>query len=215
MHIFLIAAAPLSYIYALVLRDEAGESSAFVGVSALRGALAYLIELAVLLLLARFAPRTYSGIGSYFYSVLYDFGIPVLGTFLFFLWFTPDVRGLAARERSLTLLSFLAGALSLAGIMDLFVRAEFSSVYEIFLLPALRVSAMLLVPFLYRLFVEETFWTRYLYIAALVALPFAFSTAFYLVVLNFHVAAILGTAAVFLGGWAVVILPRTTAAVRG
>jgi hypothetical protein len=216
MHIFLIAAAPVSYIYALILRDEAGESPALVGVSALRGLLAYLIELAILLLLGRFAPRTYSGIGAYFYSVLYDFGIPVLGSFLLFLWFTPDVRGLAARERQLSLLSFVAGVVSLSGIMDIFVRAEYFGVFELFLLPGLRVAAMLLIPVLYRLFVEETFWIRILYIAGIVAIPFAFASIFYLVTLNMFVGATLGTAGVFLGAWLVTILgSRSAVRARG
>ena len=216
MHIFLIAAAPISYIYALILRDEAGEPSSLVGVSALRGMLAYLIELAILLLLGRFSPRTYSGIGAYFSSVLHDFGIPVLGSFLLYLWFTPDVRGLAASERRLSLMSFVAGAVSLAGIMDIFVRAEYFGVYELFLLPALRVAAMLLIPVLYRMFVEETFWIRGFYIAGIVAIPFALACAFYLVALNMFVGAILATAGVFLGAWLVTILgSRTASAARG
>lgn len=214
MHLFLIAATPLSFIYALILRDEAGEPSSLVGVSALRGMLAYLFELAMLLLLGRFVPRTYSGGGAYFYSALYDFAIPVLGTFLFYLWFTPGVRGLSSRERRLGLLSFIAGSMTLAGIMDIFLRAEYFGVYELFLLPALRIVAMLLIPIFYRLFVEETFWTRGFYIALIVALPFALAGVFFLVVLNIFVGAILVTAAGFCGAWLVTILGSRTAAGR-
>ncbi len=206
MHLFLIAAAPLSFVYALILRDEAGEASSLVGASALRGMLAYLLELAILLFLGRFVSRGYSGWGAYFSSALYDFGIPVLGTFLLYLWFTPDVRGLSARERRLGLLSFLAGAITLAGFTDIFLRAEYFGVYELFLLPALRVAAMLLIPVFYRLFVEETYWTRSFYIAAIVALPFLFAGVFFLVVLNIFVAALLATAAGFCGAWLVTIL---------
>jgi len=206
MHLFLIAAAPLSFIYALILRDEAGEPSSLVGVSALRGMLAYLMELAILLLLGRFIPRIYSGWGAYFYSALYDFGIPLLGTFLLYLWFTPDVRGLSSRERRLGLLSFIAGAIILAGIMDIFLRAEYFGLYELFLLPALRVTAMLLIPILYRLFVDETFWIRGFYIAAIAALPFILAGVFLLVILNVFVGAILASAAGFCAAWLVTIL---------
>jgi len=214
MHLFLIAAAPLSFIYVLILRDEAGEPSSLVGVSALRGMLAYLFELAILLLLGRFAPRVYSGWSAYFYSALYDFGIPIIGTYLLYLWFTPDVRGLSSRERRLGLLSFMAGAFTLAGIMDIFMRAEYFGLYELFLLPALRVTAMLATPILYRLFVEETFWTRGLYIAAIVALPFALAGVFFLMVLNIHGGAILTSAVGFSGVWLATILGSRTAAGR-
>lgn len=216
MHIFLIAAAPIAYIYTLILRDDAGEPSSLVGVSVLRGMIAYLLELGILLLLQRFAPRTYSGTGALFYSALYDFGIPILGSFLLYLWFTPDVRGLAADERQLSLFSFMAGAAFLAGIMDLFVRAEYYGVYELFLLPGLRVVAMLIVPVLYRLFVEETFWVRFFYIAAIVALPFAFASVFFLVMLNHFAAGILAATGLFLGAWLVTILgSRSAGRARG
>ncbi|MEE8440227.1 MAG: hypothetical protein V3S41_00780 [Spirochaetia bacterium] len=214
MHLFLIAAAPLSYVYTLILRDEAGEPQSLVGVSALRGMPAYLIELAIILLLGRFAPRVYSGYRAYFSSVLYDFGIPILGTFLLYLWFTPNVRGLSSRERRLSLLSFIGGAFTLAGVMDIFLRAEYFGMYELFLLPALRVTAMLLVPIFYLLFVEETFWIRGLYIVTIVALPFVFAGVFFLVVLNVFVAAILAGAVGFSGAWLVTILGSRTGAGR-
>ena len=214
MHLFLIAAAPLSFIYVLILRDEAGEPSSLVGASALRGMLAYLIELAILLLLGRFVPRVYSGWSAYFYSARYDFGIPIIGTYLLYLWFTPDVRGLSSRERRLGLLSFMAGAFTLAGIMDIFLRAEYFGLYELFLLPALRVAAMLATPILYRLFVEETFWTRGFYIAAIAALPFALAGVFFLMVLNIRGGAILTSAVGFSGVWLVTILGSRTAAGR-
>jgi len=206
MHLFLFAATPLSFIYALILRDEAGEPSSLVGVSALRGMLAYLMELAILLLLGRFIPRVYSGWGAYFYSALYDFGIPLLGTFVLYLWFTPDVRGLSSRERRLGLLSFIAGAITLAGIMDIFLRAEYFGLYELFLLPALRVTAMLLIPILYRLFVDETFWIRGFYIVAITALPFILAGVFLLVILNVFVGALLASAVGFCAAWLVTIL---------
>lgn len=206
MHIFLIAAVPTSFVYALILRDEAGEPSSLVAVSALRGAFAYLVELAVLLLINRFLPRVHSGIASYFYSALYDFGIPIIGTFLLYLWFTPAQRGLAGRERRIALQSFLAGAFTLAGIMDLFLRAEYFGVFELFLLPGLRVAAMLVVPLLYRLFAEETFWTRVLYLVALAALPFAFAAIWFLLLLSYPLPAILAASAMFAGAWVVTIL---------
>ena len=214
MHLFLIAAAPLSYIYALMLRGETGEPSALVGVSALRGTIAYLLELALLLLVRRFVPHAWSGIGAYFYGAFCDFGIPLLGSFVLFLLFTPDVRSLSSRERRLALQSFCAGAFALAGIMDIFLRAEYFGVYELFLLPGLRIAGMLLIPVIYRLFVEQTFWTRSLYIVIIVLLPFVFATVSYLTVLNVHYAAILAAAAIFGGAWLVTILGSRSVAGR-
>ena len=85
--------------------------------------------------------------------------------------------------------------------MDIFVQTEYFGYYELFLLPALRVSAMLLVPILYGLFVQETFWIRGFYIVAIVALPFALASVYILVVLNIGLAAILVTSGVFCGIW--------------
>lgn len=206
MHIFLIAAVPLSYVYALVLRDEAGDDASLVGVSVLRGVVAYLVELVVLLVFRRFVRRAYSGLGAYFYAAAYDFAIPILGAFLLFLLFTPDVRGLSSRERRLGLLSFGAGVFILAGIMDLFLQSSYFGIYELFLLPALRVAAVLLVPVFYRLFVEETFWVRGFYLAAIVALPFAMAAVFLLVIMSMTAWAVVTTAAISSAVWLVTVI---------
>ena len=211
MHVFLISAVPLSYIYALILRDEAGDDPALVGASVLRGMLGYLVELIVLLIIRRYVPRPYSGIGTFFYAALHDFGVPILGTLLLFLLFTPDVRGLSGRERRLGLLSFGAGVFTLSGIMDLFVHGGYFGLYELFLLPALRVVAVLIVPVLYLLFAEETFWIRGFYMAAIVALPFAMAAVFFLVILSMPGWAIIATAAMFAAAWLVTVLGARSA----
>ena len=89
--------------------------------------------------------------------------------------------------------------------IDLLIRTEYMGTYELFLLPAIRVGAMLLIPGLYVLFCDETFWVRYLYLAAIFLVPALFGGVYILHVLNLHLASIAGATAVFLGGWAVAV----------
>ena len=65
---------------------------------------------------------------------------------------------------------------------------------------------MLMVPLFYRLFVEETFWVRGLYVLIIVLLPFLFGLVGLLVVLHIQYAAVLATTAFFLGAWLVTAL---------
>jgi hypothetical protein len=206
MHLFLLFAVPLSYAYALVLREDAGQPSSLTSISFLRGVGAYLLVLAVLLLMKRFIVRPYMGVGGYFFAVGFDFFVPVAGAFGLYHWFTPDVRGMSGDDRELALISFLAGAFSLSSLADLLIRSDYMGPYELFYLPALRVAAMLLVPSIYLLFCEETFWVRYFYLALVLLSPAAFGTVYLLHVTNIHMAAIATTIVLFAGGWLVTLV---------
>ena len=118
------------------------------------------------------------------------------------LLFTPDVRGMSTGDRELALVSFLAGAMSFAGLMDLVIRPGYAGVYELFLLPAVRVGAIMLIPALYVLFCDETFWIRYLYLALILIGPALFGAVYSLYVENILAASIALAVAFFAGGWA-------------
>ena len=205
MLVFLLFAVPLAYAYVLLLRDDAGEPSSLTSISFLRGVGGYLLILIVLLLMRRFVVQPYSGVGGYLYATIFDYFVPLIGAFGLYHWFTPDVRGTATPDRELSLVSFLAGALSLAGFIDLLIRSEYMGTYELFLLPATRIGAMLLLPALYVLFCDETFWIRYLYLAALLLSPALFGTVFILHVLNLNLASIGAALLLFAGGAAVAL----------
>lgn len=197
---------PVAYIYVLILRDEANQPAALTAVSALKGAIAYLVVLVPLLIIDRFVERPFTGPGLYFYGAVYDFAIPGYLGFLLYLWFTRDPGGLAPEERFVSLLSFLAGLFALAGIMDVFVRPVYLGAYELFHLPALRIALMLMLPVLSYHYAAETLWLRYLYLVLIVAAPFALATATLLVNMNYALAGVAVTVALFAGGWASALL---------
>lgn len=197
---------PLAYVYLLVLRDQANRPIALTAISALKGAIAYLIVLVPHLLMNRFTLRPYSGPGLYLYGTVYDFLVPGIVGFLLYLWWTRDPGGLAPEERCLSLQSFFAGLFTLAGLMDVFVPVGHAGTYTLFLLPALRIALMLLAPILYYHYSAETIWLRYLYLVLMAGLPFALGVVPMLSLMNLTVAASLATAGLFLGGWAAGLL---------
>ncbi|MFW5776688.1 MAG: hypothetical protein ACOCZB_05310 [Spirochaetota bacterium] len=202
MHIFLMLSVPLAYIYLLVLRDEAHQPAALTAVSALKGAIAYLVVLVSLLMVERFVQRPYTGPGLYFYGAVYDFVIPGYLGFLLYLWFTRDPGGLAPEERFVSLLSFFAGLFAFAGLMDVLLRSAYFGAYELFHLPALRIALMVMLPVLSYRYAAETLWLRYLYLALILAVPFALGTAALLLNMNYLLAGTTVTVVLFAGGWA-------------
>ena len=205
VHLFLILSAPLAYIYLLILRDQAAQTPGVTAISALRGAIAYLVILLPLLIVRRFVRQPFSGEGLYFYPLVHDFAIPLYLGLVLYLWFTRDVGGLSPEERFLSFASFLAGAFTLAGTMDVFIRADYFGPYELFYLPALRIALMLIAPSLYYHLSSGTFWVRYVYLILLLGLPFALSPVALLTSMSFGPAAAALTAALFVGGWAFVL----------
>lgn len=202
----MIASVPLAYVYFLVLREQTGRTSAMTAVSALKGALGYLIVLIPLLLMRRFIARPYDGAGLYLYASVHDHAVPALLLFGLYLRFTRDVGGLTADERFLSLVSFYAGAFALSGFLDLFLRADYHGPYELFMLPALRIAVMLIVPTLYYQFSNETFWVRYLHLGLIVSLPWLLGLVPMLSGMYLGFLAVLLTALLFLGGWAAAFL---------
>ena len=202
MHVFLLFAVPLAYAYLLTLRDDAGQPSNLTSIAFIRGVAAYLVLIAALLVMKRFIPRPYGGFSGYLFATFFDYLIPVSGSFGLYLLFTPDVRGMSTGDRELALVSFLAGAMSFAGLMDLVIRPAYAGAYELFLLPAVRVGAIMLIPALYVLFCDETFWIRYLYLALILIGPALFGAVYSLYVENILAASIALAVAFFAGGWA-------------
>lgn len=202
MHIFLMLSVPVAYIYALILRDEANQPAVLTAVSALKGAIAYLLVLVPLLFIDRFVERPFTGAGLYFYNAVYDFVVPGHLGFLLYLWFTRDPGGLAPEERLVSLLSFFAGLFALSGIMDVFVRPVYLGAYELFHLPTLRITLMLILPVLSYHYAAETLWLRYVYLLLIIATPFALSAAPLLISMNYTLAGAAVTAVLFAGGWA-------------
>jgi hypothetical protein len=167
----MIVAVPFGYLYYLTLRGESGQPGGVVGKSAVRGLVYGLILSFVLLLVRRFVDHADSGAGLFWFLAMHDLWLPSFILFGFYLLSTPDVRGTPDSERRLGLVSFFAGGLGLISVLDLFARANYHGVYELFQLPSLRIALMIAFPMLYYLYSEETFWIRYLYLSALIILP--------------------------------------------
>lgn len=201
MYLFLILAVPLSYIYILMLREQTGDAASTTAVVFLKGVLAFLIVLAVMLIAGRAVPRPYSGYGVYLYASVFDFAIPILGSTGLFFLFTRDARGYSPGDRSAMLLAFLAGSLSLESILDLFLRGDYFGIYELMLLPSLRISGVFFASLLFRAFGSETFWTRYTYLLLLLLLPFLLGVVYFLMSLNIGAAAVALSGVLFAVTW--------------
>ncbi len=197
---------PLAYVYVLVLREQAGRTSAVTAIPALKGVLAYLVVALPLLVAGRFVPRTYSGLDLYLYSAVQDFAGPGIVLFLLYLWFVRDVRRLTADERFLSFVSFLAGAFTLAGFLDLVVRADYHGPYELFHLPALRIVLMLVMPSLFYRFSADSSGFRFLYVLAILLVPAVLGLVPLLAISHYATASTIVAAALFLGGWATALL---------
>lgn len=166
----MIFAVPLGYLYYLTLRDEAGQGPQLVGRMFARGSVYGVVVSLLLLLVRRIWDPSQHGAGLFWYLALHDYWLPVLFLTLLFM-LTGSVRDMPPSERRTALVSCYGGAFTLFGVLDLFIRAEYQGIYELFHLPALRLAVMVAVPLFYALFAEETFWTRYLYLVAMSALP--------------------------------------------
>lgn len=206
VHVFLIVAVPLAYVYMLVLRDLATQPASTTSIPALKGGFAYLIVLLPLMMMNRFIVRPFSGGGLFLFNAMYDFVVPGAVGFLLYLLFVRDVRGRSPDERFLTLSSFFAGLFTLAGILDLFVRAEYHGAYELFLVPALRITMVLLVPTLYYHYSCGTYWVRYVHLVLMTATPFALGIVPLLASMNLWWVAVSATVVLFLVAWAASLL---------
>ena len=167
MYLFLILAVPLSYLYILMLRGQTGDAASITGVPFLKGALAFLVVLAVMLIARRIVDRPFSGYGIYV---------------------------------------FLAGSLSLESILHLFLRGDYFGVYELMLLPSLRVSGIVYASLLYRAFDTEPFWTRYIYLLLFLLLPGLLGAVQLLLGLNIGAAAVSLAGLLFAVTWLLLIV---------
>lgn len=205
VHVFLILSIPLAYVYLLVLREQTGRTAAMTAAPAVKGVLSYLLVLVPLLLIDRFVARPFAGSDLYIYGTVYDFAVPGLIAFLLYLRLVPDVGGLTPDERFLSLLSFYAGVFTLAGLMDLFLRADYHGAYELFMLPALRIAFMLYVPSLYYRFSSEASWIRYLYLLLMCGVPFALGLVPLAAAMYLGPASVLATVGLLIGACAVAL----------
>lgn len=201
-----MVAVPLACLYVLVLRDDAGQPANLTAISFLRGMGGYLCVVPVLLLINRFVPAPAGGYRMLVHAGAVDLLLPTLLGTLLYLWFTPDVPGLPPVERLVSHLSFQAGLFSLAGLLDLVMRADYFGPYELFLLPTLRIVVVLLSSVLLYLYWDETFWVRYLYLATYPLVPFVFGSVFLLESMNLRLAAVAISAAGFFGSLVAVTL---------
>jgi hypothetical protein len=204
VHIFLLFAVPLSYIYVLILRDLARHPPAFLAIPALKGALVTLIVAIGVSLFTRFTEQPFSGPGLYFYLAIHDFVMPAAICFLLYLVMTPGLSSLSPDERLVSILSFLTGHFAVQGFLDLFERYFFTS-YELFVAPAMRVALILMIAVLYYRFSDETFWVRYLYLFLLVLSPFAVAVPQFVLAINYAGWAAGATAFLFLGAFAMIL----------
>ena len=207
--------APLAYVYILVLRQQAGRTAAMTAIPALKGMLAYLVIAVPLVVVSRLVPQPFDGAGLYLYSVVHDYAAPGILLFVLYLWFVRDTAHLTPEERFLSFVSFLAGAFTLAGLLDLALRADYHGPYELFQLPAMRITLMLVLPSLFYRFSAGSSPSRLLYIVAILLVPLLLGVVPLFAVSYRGTTSTIVAAVLFLGAWAMALLATGDAARRG
>ncbi|TVQ27819.1 MAG: hypothetical protein EA382_02895 [Spirochaetaceae bacterium] len=206
MHLYLVLAVPLSYLYALVRRDEFTEPTTFTLIPVVKGVVASIVIAALQAALRRAWLAPAGDATVFWYYWLRDFLIPGLGGFGVYLMTIKDREGFSPRERGLSLISFYAGVFASLGLLDLVLGGPAWGVYELFLLPTLRGVIVLGVPMLYVLYSGETMYVRFVFLAGMLAAPFVPAAVALLAVLHFTGFAVGATVVLYAGVWVATVL---------
>lgn len=206
MHLYLVLAIPLTYLYALVRRDEFTEPTTFTLIPIVKGVVAAIVIAGVQAALRRAWLEPAGDAMVFWYYLLRDFLAPGFVGFGIYLVIVRDREGYSPRERGLSLVSFYAGVFASLGLLDLVVGGPVSGVYELFLLPTLRGSILLGVPMLYVLYSGETMHVRFLFLAAMLVAPVVPAGVAVLAALHFTGFAVAATVALYAGVWAAMLL---------
>lgn len=204
----MLLAIPFAYGIMLTLWGSRSSGSAATGAAFVKGAVSGLLFVLLMLLFPDVESALRPGIGTYLIRVAEDLGVPVFGGLLLFRLIHRSGARLGGATKVLSISSFLSGAFTVVALLDALVRAPFFSVYELYLLPLLRVSVILIVAFLFGLIDGETLWFRYLYMVAVVAAPVAAGSAGYLALFNYPLPAVVVTVVFALGAAGLVIADR-------
>jgi len=199
VQLFLIFAVPISYLYFLTVTGQSSASPLLLSRAIAKGALFSVLVLTAAALLRRFVSVSQSGFAYYFVTSLEDMWLPTIILVGLYAWSTREFRDQPPSERQTTLRSFLVGGFTVLSFFDLFLPAGYYSPYDLFLLPAMRVSLMLAAPAFFYLYSDTMSWHRYLILLGLFLLPFVYGVVFLLQSANFDAWATLVAATLLVG----------------
>lgn len=210
MHAYLLLAVPFSYGAILTLWGSRSSGPAATGTAFVKGALVGLVVAVLQLAFPDIETSLFPGVGSFLILAGRDLVMPALGGLVLFLVIHRAGARLSGPSKMLSVASYLCGVFTVIGLLDTLVRAPYFTVYELFLLPTLRISLTLMVALLVGLIDGETLWFRYVYVAALVLVPFIASTAGYLARFNYPGGAVGVTAGFAVVATALMVVDRRT-----
>jgi hypothetical protein len=158
--------------------------------------------LVAVLLLRRYVPLSYRAFPLYLYFLFSDHLVPLI--FLGVLYFLAY-----ARKSYSELLLFGGGFLTLLGLVEILTHYGEYEIYHLFLLPAIRMGALLFLTIFFRRYQEWYGTLRVLFLILLVIIPFLSAGLTHLYMRAHTLWAVLGVAAFFLGSLVYTFLERT------
>ena len=171
MLLFLLVAGPLAYVTVVMLFEAHSLPTRITVIPVLKGMFSFAIIWAITAIFSGLYPLYYNPRAIFIHYLFDQTLLPdVLLVACFFLlsralWQETKV------DRFIGLLAFFAGYFTVAGVVDLFTKSYHYSDYRLFLVPAVRVTTMVLLPSAIVAFKEERMFVRYVYLLAGIAGP--------------------------------------------
>ncbi len=172
MLVFLLAAIPLAYITVVMLLEAQSTPTRITVMPLVKGALSYALVVVVMAIISGLFPLNYHPKAIYIHFLMDQTLLPTVLIVAFFFLFSRGLWHETKVDRFIGLVAFFAGYYTVAGVVDLFTHSYYFSSYRLFLVPAMRLTFMILIPSGIVAFNEEPRFMRYVYLIGAVIGPF-------------------------------------------
>ncbi len=195
MFLFLLTAVPIAYLLLLSFGGQTNQPAAITLVPFVKGVLLFLPVIVLLLILEQIVPQQFNPGGLYLRYALLRTALPFLiATAGALVVVSGGVKNDFAAG-STAVLSFISGYYGVFGILDTVANIGHTDPYILFMLPALRLVIIVLLPFLLIDALRAYSFARVAAFLAVAVVPFALATVAWLYRLGFRGAAVGATAA--------------------
>ncbi len=172
MVLYLLTAVPLAYAFVLVLNGAPFPVRRFTVFPVVKGFVTGLVVYGILVLSAILVPLEISFFGVYIFSAVFTFTIPLLVAISAFFFLERRVFEESETAVFTSMTSFLAAFFSVYGLLDIVFGSARFSIYDVILVPSLRVGVLLLIPILVVTARSVFGWMKIVTFIALAIIPF-------------------------------------------
>lgn len=197
MFLFLLTAVPIAYLLLLNVTRQVNQPLAFTLIAFIKGMLAFLPVLVVVMALDYAIPYQFNAGPLYLRYTLLPIGMPLAAVTLGALIL---IRGVVRSDLGgavTAALSFLCGFYTVAGVVDTVANIGQTDPYVLFLLPVTRLVMVLLLPFLFVTLYRGVGVWRLANALAIAAMPFVLGSVPLLYRVGFREWAIAAAAGLF------------------